>query len=173
MWHCKYQWAILNKQGWGLLNNFPHSLIFQNHQNSAHLLSITFIFDRCHRSSAAVTPVKYECDWGDLRSTFAKSILSLTEKLMDAALVIHVVTPTLEPLSTSILHWSFCTTLQLSIHCGAIITKKTHNKHPEAYLWGWTIWVSIMTWNSDLYSASVTVMLYATSCYIGPWYNRG
>ena len=50
------------KQGWGLQNNFPHSLIFQNHQNSAHLLSITFIFDRCHCSSAAVTPVKYECD---------------------------------------------------------------------------------------------------------------
>ena len=31
-----------------------------------------FIFDRCRRNSAAVTPVKYECDPKNLHSTLVK-----------------------------------------------------------------------------------------------------
>ena len=39
-----------------------------------------FIFDRCRRSSAAVTPVKYKCDSRNLRGTFARSKILLMEK---------------------------------------------------------------------------------------------
>ena len=46
-----------------------------------------FIFDRCCRSSAAVTPVKYECDTNNLTGTFAISKILLTEKFMNGALV--------------------------------------------------------------------------------------
>ena len=46
-----------------------------------------FIFDRCCRSSAAVTPVKYECDANNLTGTFARSKILLTEKLTNGALV--------------------------------------------------------------------------------------
>ena len=51
------------------------------------MLNITLIFDRCRRSSAAVTSVKYECDSKDLRVTFASSYILLTEKLTNGALV--------------------------------------------------------------------------------------
>ena len=46
-----------------------------------------FIFDRCCRSSAAVTPVKYECDTNNLTGTSARSKILLTEKLANGALV--------------------------------------------------------------------------------------
>ena len=46
-----------------------------------------FIFDRCCRSSAAVTPVKYECDTNNITGTFAISKILLTEKLTSGALV--------------------------------------------------------------------------------------
>ena len=46
-----------------------------------------FIFDRCHRSSAAVTPVKYESDANNLTGTFARSKILFTEKLTNGALV--------------------------------------------------------------------------------------
>ena len=46
-----------------------------------------FIFDRCCRSSAAVTPVQYKCDTNNLTDTFARSHILLTEKLMNGALV--------------------------------------------------------------------------------------
>ena len=46
-----------------------------------------FIFDRCRRSSAAVTPVKYECDANNLTGTFERSEILLTEKLTNGALV--------------------------------------------------------------------------------------
>ena len=42
------------------------------------MLNITFIFDRCHRSFAVVTPVKYECDSDNLTGTFVRSKNSLT-----------------------------------------------------------------------------------------------
>ena len=47
---------------------------------------MTFIFDRCCRSSPAVTPVKYECDSENVTGTFAISKLLLTEKLTNGAL---------------------------------------------------------------------------------------
>ena len=46
-----------------------------------------FIFDRCRRSSAAVAPVKYECDWNNLTGAFTRSKIMLTEKLTNGALV--------------------------------------------------------------------------------------
>ena len=46
-----------------------------------------FIYDRCRRSSAAGTPVKYECDSRNLTCIFARSIILLTEKLTNRALV--------------------------------------------------------------------------------------
>ena len=50
-------------------------------------LNIIFIFDRCWRSSAAVTPVKYESDSSNLTVTFARLKMWLTEKLTNGALV--------------------------------------------------------------------------------------
>ena len=58
-----------------------------------------FIFDRCCRSSAAVTPVKYECDANNITGTFARSKILLTEKLTNGALVTPipgVMLPTLD-----------------------------------------------------------------------------
>ena len=51
--------------GGGYSTDFLHSIIFIIFKyclNKCQLLNITFIFDRCCRSSAAVTPVKYEWD---------------------------------------------------------------------------------------------------------------
>ena len=45
------------------------------------------IFGRCHRSSAAVTPAKYECDTKNLTGSFVRSKILLTEKLTNGALV--------------------------------------------------------------------------------------
>ena len=63
---------------------FLHSTIFllsHNCLNTVYLLSITIIFDRCHRSWAAVTPVKYGRYSRNQTSIFAKSKMSLMEKL--------------------------------------------------------------------------------------------
>ena len=46
-----------------------------------------FIFDRCHRSSAAETPGKYEHDLKPLNYTLVKSKFPITEKLTDRTLV--------------------------------------------------------------------------------------
>ena len=53
-----------------------------------YVLNIKFIFGRCRRSQAAVTPGKYECDSKNLRDTFVRSKILLTEKLTNGALVI-------------------------------------------------------------------------------------
>ena len=78
-------------QGWGWLSLFPLFRYFPNFSSlSKHNLTvkyIVFIFDRCHRSSAAVTPVKYECDSRNITCTFARSKITLTEKLTNGALV--------------------------------------------------------------------------------------
>ena len=77
-------------QGGGYKANFLCSvtfLIFQYHQDTRQLLKITFIFDRCRRSSAAVAPVKYKCDSNNLRGSFARSKILFTEKLTNGALV--------------------------------------------------------------------------------------
>ena len=49
-----------NIQGWGWLQRFPPFLFLYFFSNYQNIREITFIFDRCHRSLAAVTPVKYE-----------------------------------------------------------------------------------------------------------------
>ena len=54
----KYEMLAVHR--WGHLTNSPSSVIFpeiQNHQIIVYLLNIMSIFDRCHRSSAVVTPV--------------------------------------------------------------------------------------------------------------------
>ena len=50
-------------------------------------MNIAFIFDRCRHSSAAVAPVKYKCDSNNLRGTFARTKILLTEKLTNGASV--------------------------------------------------------------------------------------
>ena len=75
---------IFSCRGGGYKANFPRSVIFrifQHCQNTRKLLNC----------SAAVTPVKYECDSKNLTGTFARSKILLVEKLTNGALV----TPTL------------------------------------------------------------------------------
>ena len=48
---------------------------------------MTFIFDRCHRSSAAETPAKYERDLKYVSYYCDKSKFSVTEKLTNGPLV--------------------------------------------------------------------------------------
>ena len=66
------------------------SIIFRiskHRQNTRSLLNITFIFDRCRRSSPAVSPVKYvKCDSNNIRGTFARSVY-FTDKLTNGDLV--------------------------------------------------------------------------------------
>ena len=50
-------------------------------------MNTTLIFARCCRSSAAVTPVKYEWDVKNVTDTFARSKILLTEKLTNGILV--------------------------------------------------------------------------------------
>ena len=54
---------------------------------NTYVLGITFIFDRCRRSSAAVAPVKNKCDSNNLRGTFSRTKILLTDKLTNRALV--------------------------------------------------------------------------------------
>ena len=61
--------------------------VYQSYQNTVLVTNITFIFDRCHRSWAAVTAVKYEYDSMDIRNTVAKAKISLTEISMNAVSV--------------------------------------------------------------------------------------
>ena len=77
-------------QGWGLLNQFAPFRYFPNFPAlSKHMLTIEYhvYVDSCHRSSAAVAPVKYKCDLNNLRGTFTRSKILLTEKLTNGALV--------------------------------------------------------------------------------------
>ena len=61
--------------------------VFLNHKNTIYLLNITYIFDRCHRSLAGATVVQVECDLRDLTNIFARSKISLTDKITNPALV--------------------------------------------------------------------------------------
>ena len=65
-------------------------------ENTHWILNITFIFDRFGHSSASVASVEYKCDSNNLRGTFCKIEILLTEKLTNGAMV----TPT--PVSTEI-----------------------------------------------------------------------
>ena len=63
----------LKSQGWGIRNHFPSFrffLIFHHCEIISYLLNITSIFDKCHRSSAALTPVKYKSDSKNLTGIF-------------------------------------------------------------------------------------------------------
>ena len=72
---------------WGLLNQFSMFSYFRNNQNSGYLYKIMSTFDKCHRSSAAATPAKYEHDLKYLAYILAKSKFLIIEKLMSRALV--------------------------------------------------------------------------------------
>ena len=79
------------------------SEFFQYYQSTRYLLNITLIFDRCHRSSAVVTPVKYKCDSDNLRATFARTKILLKEKITNGALVTP--TPGVPPMTTKLTSW--------------------------------------------------------------------
>ena len=64
--------------------SFP---LFSRFVNNFKKLVIMFISDRCHHSSATVTPVKYEIDSKNLRGIFGKWKINLTEKFTNRALV--------------------------------------------------------------------------------------
>ena len=78
---------ISTNQGWGLLSQFPPFWNCHHCQNTLYMLNIAYIFDRCRRSWAAGTPVKYECDSRNLTCTFARSTILLTQKLTNGVLV--------------------------------------------------------------------------------------
>ena len=85
-------WNYLRRGGqnqrWGLLSQFSVIFpIFQNNEYTGYLYDIMFIFDRCHRSSAAETPDKYECNWKCLTFTFAKLKFLAMDKLANGDLV--------------------------------------------------------------------------------------
>ena len=82
--------VIYSYQRRGLLSQFPPFLYFSNFSalsKTLPLLDITFIFDRCRCSSAAVVPVKYKSDSNNLTGTFARSKILLTEKFTKIVLV--------------------------------------------------------------------------------------
>ena len=78
-----------NGPGWGL-----PSLVFQSVispvlqiQTNFYMFNITFIFFRCRRSWAAAAPVNYEYDSNNQTGIFARTKISMTEKLAHASLV--------------------------------------------------------------------------------------
>ena len=77
------------KPAWGQFPPFHYFPNFSVSPNTCELWSITCIFDGCHRSWAAMTPDKYECDSKNLTCTSAGSTILLEENLMDSALVPH------------------------------------------------------------------------------------
>ena len=91
--------------GWGLLSQFaflrsPFSLFISVTQK--HVMYWTWpSFDRCHRSWAAVTPVKCRCDWNNPTGTFAISKILLTAELTNEALV----TPLQVPVNELLTQW--------------------------------------------------------------------
>ena len=85
-------WAVswLNAQGVGVtkpVSSVPSFSPFSTSQKHTLVLNITFNFDGCRRSSAVVTPVKYECDSINLTVTFVRSKILLAEKWTNGALV--------------------------------------------------------------------------------------
>ena len=60
------------------------SSCFKNYHNTGYLLTIAFIFDRCHRSLAAATPDKFERDSNIMTYTFTKYFF-VTEQRMKGA----------------------------------------------------------------------------------------
>ena len=69
------------------------SRIFSKSWNSLYLLDSMFIFDRCHRSLAAVTPVKYKRDLKNKTYSFVMILISQSEKLTNEVLVTQSLAP--------------------------------------------------------------------------------
>ena len=70
------------EQGWGLLSQFSPFRYFPHFPSlSKQMLAIEF-----HVYIWQVTPVKYECDSGNLAGTFARSKIFLTKKIANGAL---------------------------------------------------------------------------------------
>ena len=104
-------------------------LIFQHRQNICLLLNTTSIFDRCPRNSAAMTPVKYECDAKNLIGTLAGSKVMLTEKLTNEASVTSVPEKSSARIKVNIeLH-------AYTVKCSCIQTKPNLNKNMRIPLW--------------------------------------
>ena len=81
---------IYSQWGGGYKANFLRSVIFRifhYYHNTRFLLNITFIFERCRRSSDAEVPVKYKCDSNNLRGSIGRSKILLTEKFTNGGLV--------------------------------------------------------------------------------------
>ena len=85
--------VTLRNLEWGFIYQISllcHSTsFFHDYQYTSYLLTMTFIFDRCRHSWAAMTNVKYGIDLKDLTDTFAKSIFPTSEKLTNALLWRH------------------------------------------------------------------------------------
>ena len=63
------------------------SEFFQNNQSTIFVFNILLIFDRCRRSIAAETHVKYECDFKKLTYNFAIYQIPIAENFTNGALV--------------------------------------------------------------------------------------
>ena len=72
-------YADLSTRGGGYWIKF-HRFVIHQCPNTGQLLNITFIFDKCGRSSAAVTLVKYKSVLKNLKGIFAKPKILPTEK---------------------------------------------------------------------------------------------
>ena len=81
--------------------------------------NVSYWISRLYLAGVAVTPVKYECDPGNLTGTFAISKISLTEKLANVALVTP--TPVLSPgvLSIILNGWNDITHRNYKVICEA------------------------------------------------------
>ena len=111
IWSCQGPTPCIYWPGVGVtkpISSVPlFSIFFQYYHNTSYLLNITFIFDRCRSSSAAVASVKYKCDSNNLRGSFGRSKILLTEKLTNGALVtptpghVEVVAPGISKPSTA------------------------------------------------------------------------
>ena len=72
-----------------LLSQFPlfcYLTCLSELSSIAYILNIIFIFDRCLHSSAAVTPVKHECDLWNAIVTYVR-LLEMSVALTNQALV--------------------------------------------------------------------------------------
>ena len=83
------QWARI-KPGVGVTNAISHVPFFYDFSplsNISYLPNITSIFDRCSRTSVAVTSVKYKGDSANLTGVFAQSTIDSADKLTKRASV--------------------------------------------------------------------------------------
>ena len=123
-------------------------------RSTSYLLNITFIFHKCHRSSAAATVVKYECDLQYLTCTFVRSEILLTGKLRNVALVNppqirsvkhNLVEPSPAPINRN--------QIRKSGEAGHFLLATCRNRQfgyriKSHKFWNWSIWIrSRYLWN--------------------------